>query len=426
MLCGAGLATVIAGLAVSMLPAAAAEAPAAGNTYTVASNDGATSRQWRVDTRSGGRFALVDTAGQCLAAPGGATGVALAPAACDTTAADQQWSFVAKSGAYQLKNGQSGWCARSGATPALDACTGDANRLWTFTKVGGGTPAPAGLVGWAAQNGTTTGGAGGATVTVTTAAQLDSALQASGARIVKVSGMIALTGMHKVSSNKTIQGVGSGSGLRGGGLTLDNVSNVIIQNLNITGSGDDAVNVQNGSHHVWIDHNTLSDAYDGLVDIRLGSDYVTVSWNITRDHDKTMLLGSADTDTGDRGHLRVTYHHNWFDGTNQRHPRVRFGNPVHVYNNLYSNNGAYGVASTMEAGVLVEGNYFDHVAHPTTLAQGTSPDGNLVQRDNYFTGSGTPMTKGSVKAIPYAYTMDAASAVKSIVSAGAGTGRLGL
>jgi pectate lyase len=158
----------------------------------------------------------------------------------------------------------------------------------------------------------------------------------------------------------------------------------------------------------------------------LGSDLVTVSWNITRSHDKTMLLGSADTDTGDRGKLRVSYHHNWFDGTNQRHPRVRFGNPVHVFNNYYDATTSYGVASTAEAGVLVEGNFFENVARPTTLAQGTSPNGNLAQRGNHFVGSGTPQVNGTVKAIPYAYTLDTAANVKSIVTAGAGTGKLGL
>ncbi|WP_203779046.1 pectate lyase family protein [Paractinoplanes rishiriensis] len=288
-------------------------------------------------------------------------------------------------------------------------------------KIAAGT-----LVGWAAQNGGTTGGNGGSTVTVTTASALDSALQASGARIIKVSGTITVSGMRKVTSNKTIQGVGSGSGIRGGGLSMSNVSNIIIQNLTFSGSSDDAINVQDNSHHIWIDHNVFTSATDGLVDIRLGSDFITVSWNITRSHDKTFLLGSDDSNTGDRGKLRVSYHHNWFDGTNQRHPRVRFGNPVHVYNNYYARTASYGVASTTEAGVLVEGNYFENVSRPTTLAQGTSPNGKLVQRNNHFVSSGTPMTNGTVNAIPYAYTLDTASQVKSIVSAGAGVGKLGL
>ena len=84
------------------------------------------------------------------------------------------------------------------------------------------------------------------------------------------------------------------------------------------------------------------------------------------------------------GHLRVSYHHNWFDGSNQRHPRVRFGNPVHVYNNYYNNVGGYGVASTEGAGVLVEGNYFENTDDPYHLGEGDSGPGTLVARNNTF------------------------------------------
>ena len=88
------------------------------------------------------------------------------------------------------------------------------------------------------------------------------------------------------------------------------------------------------STRVWIDHNSFTGGYDGAVDIKRASDYVTVSWNRVFDHDKSMLLGHSDDNASqDVGHLRVTYHHNWFDGSGTRHPRVRFGNPVHVYNN---------------------------------------------------------------------------------------------
>src|SRR6478609_2800860 len=64
------------------------------------------------------------------------------------------------------------------------------------------------------------------------------------------------------------------------------------------------------------------------------SDFVTVSWNQFTSHDKTMLIGNSDSATEDREHLRVTLHHNLFDGVGQRAPRVRFGK-VHVYNNVY-------------------------------------------------------------------------------------------
>ncbi len=40
------------------------------------------------------------------------------------------------------------------------------------------------------------------------------------------------------------------------------------------------------------------------------------------------------------------------------------GEPVHVFNNYYLNNELYGVATTMNAGVLVEGNYFENVPFP--------------------------------------------------------------
>ena len=116
----------------------------------------------------------------------------------------------------------------------------------------------------------------------------------------------------------------------------------------------------------------------------------------------------------------MTYHHNWFDGTNQRNPRVRFGNPVHVFNNLYSNVGSYGVASTQEAGVLVEGNYFENTRDPFHLGEAASGPGTLVARNNHFVNSGSGQQGGTVRAIPYPYTLDNAAQVKSIVQAGAG------
>jgi pectate lyase len=239
--------------------------------------------------------------------------------------------------------------------------------------------------------------------------------------------MITVSGMQKVASNKTVIGVGSGSGIVGGGLDMSGVSNVIIQNLNFRGSSDDAIDVQQGSTRIWIDHNTLSNAHDGLVDIKRASDFITVSWNHFFNHDKTMLLGHSDSNgSQDRGHLRVSYHHNWFDGTNQRHPRVRFGNPVHVYNNYYGGVTSYGVASTMEGGTLVEGNYFDNTTDAFHCGEASSPPGALVARNNTLVGSAgsTSGCTGTVKAIPYSYTLDASGNVKSIVQSGAGVGRV--
>lgn len=280
------------------------------------------------------------------------------------------------------------------------------------------------LEGWATQGGGTTGGGNASPVTVTDAAGLISNMQASGARVIRVSGTISLSGMQKVAANKTIIGVGSNATITGGGLNVASVSNVIIRNINFRNWGDDAINVQY-STRVWIDHNTFSNGSDGAVDIKRSSDYITVSWNRVFNHDKSFLLGHSDSNASeDVGRLRVSYHHNWFDGSNQRHPRVRFGNPVHVYNNFYRGNGGYGVASTCNAGVLVEGNYFEDVDDPYHRGEGSSPDGALVARNNHFVNSGSGETGGSVASIPYSYSLDPASSVKSIVTSGAGTGKI--
>jgi pectate lyase len=135
--------------------------------------------------------------------------------------------------------------------------------------------------------------------------------------------------------------------------------------------------------------------------------------------------GAASTDVG---HLKVTLHHNFFDNSRQRHPRVRFGEPVHVYNNYFLGNELYGTASTMDGGTLVEGNYFENVPFPCFSASGyaDSGPGRLVQRGNVFVNSGPCEVNGSV-AEPrtyYQYTMDGANNVPSMVRAGAGAGRI--
>ena len=102
-------------------------------------------------------------------------------------------------------------------------------------------------------------------------------------------------------------------------------------------------------------------------------------------------VGHSDSNASeDTGHLRVTYHHNLFSNCDQRNPRVRFGNPVHVYNNYYVHTVgySYGIATTENAGVLVEGNYFENIADPTHLGEGSSGPGNLVARNNFLVNSG--------------------------------------
>jgi pectate lyase len=299
---------------------------------------------------------------------------------------------------------------------------------------------PTGILGWATQGGGTTGGSGGPTVTVSTWADFRTQAQAAGTRTILVNGMLSGSGTVEITANKTIRGVGATSGIAGTTLNIEDMSpaNVIIQNMNIRGvPGTDAIQIENATH-IWIDHNTLSstieddvDFYDGMIDITHAADYITVSWNIIRDHWKTSLVGHSDGNGGeDIGHLRVTYHHNWFDRTFERSPRARFGETVHVFNNYYTNvnnnTASYAIASTENAGLLVEANVFENVQQACWSASGyaDSGPGRLVARNNSLTNSGPCEVNGTVAALPYNYTAENVGSVRASVTAGAGAGRL--
>ena len=90
---------------------------------------------------------------------------------------------------------------------------------------------------------------------------------------------------------------------------------------------------------------------------------VTAAYNMV----DTFFVGQlhSNSATGDT-EITATFHHNWFEGSSSRHPRVRYGK-VHVYNNLFDANTTYGVGSAYGAKVLVEFNYFDNVQLPTDI-----------------------------------------------------------
>ncbi|MCD0445248.1 RICIN domain-containing protein [Glycomyces sp. A-F 0318] len=347
----------------------------------------------------------------------------------DLGGTNQQWRITESSDGYlTFVNRFSGkaldvweWSTSSGSRISQYTATGEWNQQWRATAPGGGgDPAPQGLQGWATQNGGTTGGAGGSSTTVSSASAFTSAVSGGSAKTVRVSGTISLSGMVNVGSNTTIIG-NSGARITGGGLQFDSVHNVIVQNMTFDDWDDDAVNVQDESTNLWFDNNTFGTGYDGALDIKRGSDFITVSWNKFNGTDKTMLLGHSDGNGGqDIGHLRVSYHHNWFNGTNQRTPRVRFGETVHVYSNYYVNIGSYCVATTENAGVLFEGNYLENADDAVHIGEGSSDDGRIVSRNNHLVNTSTPQSNGSVGGVPYSYSLDTPSQVKSIVTGAAG------
>jgi pectate lyase len=275
----------------------------------------------------------------------------------------------------------------------------------------------------------TTGGAGGRTITVTDTDSFLAAIDNTETLVIRVAGTITISSKRGVRPNKTIIGVGTTGHIDGGGLDFYRSYNVIVRNILFTNADDDAVNIGQESHHIWIDHNTFRGAVDGSVDIVRGSDYVTVSWNHFDHSDKSMLIGHSDgAASTDVGHLKVSVHHNYFDHSRQRHPRVRFGEPVHVYNNYFFGNDLYAVASVMNAGVVVEGNYFRDVPYPiySTSGYADSGPGRAVERNNIYVNSGTPETNGVVvePRTYYPYSVDSPASVPASVSAGAGYGKI--
>lgn len=142
------------------------------------------------------------------------------------------------------------------------------------------------LYGWAASPGegleTTTGGGKMTPVVVSSLEELKKYVTDDFPRVIVVDGIID-TGENAVSigSNKTITGIDENSGIAGG-IHIYNSMNVIINNLNFNGgwpnSGpDDCIDIS-GSHHVWLNHLNVYNSFDGNIDIKMGSDYITVSW----------------------------------------------------------------------------------------------------------------------------------------------------
>ncbi|TKY52846.1 pectate lyase 4 [Spatholobus suberectus] len=178
--------------------------------------------------------------------------------------------------------------------------------------------------------------------------------------VFEVSGTIHLSSYLSVSSHKTIDGRGQRIKLSGKGLRLKECEHVIICNLEFEGGRGhdvDAIQIKPNSKHIWIDRCTLSDFDDGLIDITRESTDITISRCHFSQHDKTMLIGADPSHVGDRC-MRVTIHHCFFNGTRQRHPRVRFAK-VHMYNNYIRNWGIYAVCASVESQIFSQHNIYE-------------------------------------------------------------------
>ena len=233
----------------------------------------------------------------------------------------------------------------------------------------------------------TTGGAAGATVTVTTQADLERYATAAEPYVIRVAAAIAIAPPGReipVASDKTIVGAGTRGHIVGGGFFLGTgVHNVIIRNLTIRDSavaGDpdgkccDFDGIQmDGAHHVWIDHNHLTNLNDGLIDSRKDTTDITVSWNVLSDHNKAFGVGWTSNVTA-----RLTMHHNWLRDIYQRGPSADNLAAAHLYNNYLLRVGValpegataapdyvvHGNWARGQTRMVLENSYFDTVVDP--------------------------------------------------------------
>ncbi len=345
------------------------------------------------------------------------------------------------------------------ATTALAAATG------AVLSIPEAAAATGSATGYATQNGGTTGGAGGQTVRATTGTAIHAALcgraSSSTPITIQVEGTINHGNTTKVSgascntaagvielkqiSNVTIIGVGSGAVFDQLGIHIRDASNIVIQNVTVrnvkksgspTSNGGDAIGMESNVRNVWVDHTTLeasggeSEGFDGLFDMKDNTQYVTLSYSILRNSGRGGLVGSSETDLSNSF---ITYHHNRYENIDSRAPLLR-GGTAHIYNNHYVGLNESGINSRAGARAKVDNNYFkdskDVLGTFYTDAAGYwQVSGNIFDNVTWSSpGSennpaGPNPQSNTTVSIPYAYSLDGASCVPSIVSQTAGANK---
>lgn len=216
----------------------------------------------------------------------------------------------------------------------------------------------------------------------------------SSAEGIQMKGKSAYTEM-----NITIEGVGEDAAVQGFGFLVRNSGNVEFRNFAVMAFMDDGVSLDTKNCNIWV-HNmdifygsTGGDSDqakgDGSVDIKGASTNVTVSYVHFWDSGKCSLCGMSDS-----AEFLVTYHHNWFDHSDSRHPRIRVAS-VHIYNNYFDGNAKYGVGITKGSSAFVEANYYRNCKNPMmssmqgtdALGQGTfsGENGGMIKAYNNIT-----------------------------------------
>lgn len=309
--------------------------------------------------------------------------------------------------------------------------------------------------GFASLNGGTTGGQGGTAVTVTNLTQFKKYVGNATPYIIYVNGTLEGAGggeLVEIGSNKSIIGIGNNAKVLKVQFYCKNSKNLIIRNLMFSmqgstlGSDADCISIATTSsnicQNIWIDHCTfdnfvnpiynasasVKDQYDGLLDIKKNTEYITISWCVFKNHYKGILVGYTSTDTYDR---KITMHHNAFINIGSRTPSYR-GGTAHIYNNYWE--GCYdasankyfstGINTRENACLYVESNYFKNMDKTVYCAiDDVVLEGFAFYKNNIFENANAETAKTcSSFTPPYSVTVDNAADVPTIVNTYAGVG----
>jgi len=209
---------------------------------------------------------------------------------------------------------------------------------------------------------------------------------------------------NSIPMNVTIEGIGDDATIWGFGFLVRNAYSVEMRNFGNMICMDDCISLDTNNKNCWI-HNidffyggTGSDSDqakgDGSVDVKGNSQYITIAYNRFHDCGKTSLCGLKES-----GPNYISYHHNWFDHSDSRHPRVRTMS-VHVWNNYYDGCAKYGAGASLNSSIFVESNYFRGSKSPMLIngmgtdAKGSGtfddPNGGLIKSfGNVFAEKGS-------------------------------------
>ncbi len=326
--------------------------------------------------------------------------------------------------------------------------------LVVASAVMGATP-DFGMYGFATLGGSTTGGAGGTVVKVSSFSELkqyaealetpyvilvegeintniavkintDGAVDASGSINTTYGELIA------VGNNKTIVGLGSSAFLNRVGLSIQKKHNIIIRNIKFTMSDvpisktdenkvvayrngaevvlndPDCINIQadsaadswaekkvQGSYNIWIDHcefyNAATDNKDRY-DGLLDAKNNIYNATFSWNFFHDHHKGSLiGNSNGDSLRHEITLHHNYYKNIDARQPMMRYS-MSHLYNNYVEGNSGSGNGSNVRKG----SNLYIEKNHYASLSQAVfyGDDGKATIIGNKYDGCGTLMSSG--------------------------------